>query len=104
MYVTLFGDRRGTLPAGWVNETIIALAGDARIDATSVAGAGATLTFVSLAGDAVVLVPPGSRVSGSGLSVFGDRKIEVTPGDGPEIRIDGYSLFGDVKVSDQPST
>jgi hypothetical protein len=102
MYVTLFGDRRGTLPAGWVNEIIIALAGDARIDATSSAGAGATLTFVGLAGDAVVLVPPGSRVSGGGLSVFGDRKIEVTPGDGPEIRIDGYSLFGDVKVSDQP--
>jgi hypothetical protein len=34
--------------------------------------------------------------------VFGDRKIEVTPGDGPEIRIDGYSLSGDVKVSDSP--
>jgi hypothetical protein len=99
----LIGDRRGTLPAGWVNETIIALAGDARIDATNCAGAGATLTFVGLAGDAVVLVPPGSRVTGGGLSVFGDRKIEVTPGDGPEIRIDGYSLFGDVKVSDQPS-
>ena len=28
MYVTLFGDRRGTLPAGWINETIIALLGD----------------------------------------------------------------------------
>jgi hypothetical protein len=103
MYVTLFGDRRGTLPAGWINETIVALVGDARIDATGPAGPGATMTFLGLAGDAVVRVPPGSRVTGGGLSVFGDRKIEVSAGDGPEIRIDGYSLFGDVKVSDRPA-
>ena len=101
MYVTLFGDRRGTLPAGWINETIIALLGDARIDATGSA-AGARMTFLGLAGDAIVLVPPGSRITGGGLSVFGDRKIQVTPGDGPEIRIDGYILFGDVKVSNHP--
>jgi hypothetical protein len=40
---------------------------------------------------------------GGGLSVFGDRKIEVSPGDGPEIRVDGYSLFGDVTISDRSS-
>jgi hypothetical protein len=104
MYVSFFGDRRGTLPAGWTNETVVALLGDARIDATRSTGAGARLTFLGLAGDAIVRVAPGSRVTGGGLSVFGDRRIEVTPGDGPEIRIDGFSLFGDVKVSDQPAT
>ena len=103
MYVTLFGDRRGTLPAGWINETIVALLGDARIDATGSVGRGARMTFLGLAGDAVVHVPPGSRVTGGGLNVFGDRKIEVSPGEGPEIRIDGYSLFGDVRVSDRPA-
>jgi len=103
MYVTFFGDRRGTLPSGWIKETIVALVGDARIDATAPAGPGATLTFLGLAGDAVVRVPPGSRVTGGGLSVFGDRKIEVSPGDGPEIRINGFSLFGDVEVTDRPS-
>jgi hypothetical protein len=102
MYVTLFGDRRGTLPAGWANETVVALLGDAKIDATGAMGQGARMTFLGLAGDAIVVVPPGSRVTGGGLSVFGDRKVEVTPGDGPEIRIDGYSLFGDVKISDRP--
>jgi hypothetical protein len=102
MYVTLFGDRRGTLPAGWTNETIVALLGDARIDATGTTETGARMTFLGLAGDAIVIVPPGSRVTGGGLSVFGDRKIEVTPGNGPEVRIDGYSLFGDVKVCDRP--
>ena len=25
MYVTFLGDRTGTLPAGWINETILAL-------------------------------------------------------------------------------
>jgi hypothetical protein len=59
MYVTLFGDRRGTLPAGWINETIIALLGDARIDATGTTGTGARMTFLGLAGDAIVIVPPG---------------------------------------------
>jgi hypothetical protein len=74
MYITLFGDRRGTLPAGWIRETIVALLGDARIDATGPAGRGATMTFLGLAGDAVVRVPPGSRVTGGGLSVFGTAR------------------------------
>ena len=56
----------------------MALVGDARIDATAPAGPGATLSFLGLAGDAVVRVPPGSWVTGGGLSVFGDRKIEVS--------------------------
>ena len=30
MYVTFLGDRTGTLPAGWINETVLALLGDAR--------------------------------------------------------------------------
>jgi hypothetical protein len=41
MYVTVFGDRRGTLPTGWTKETIVALVSDARIDATAPAGPGA---------------------------------------------------------------
>ena len=60
--------------------------------------------MLGLAGDAVVVVPPSGRVTGGGLSVFGDRRIEVTPGEGPEIRIDGYSLIGDVKVTDRFSS
>jgi len=91
MYVTLFGDRRGTLPAGWINETIIALLGDARIDATGSPAGGARMTFLGLAGDAIVVVPPGSRVTGGGLSVFGDRKIEVTPAEAVNLRETGWS-------------
>jgi hypothetical protein len=102
MYVTLFGDRRSTLPAGWTKETYLSLVGDARIDASAPAGENASLTFIGLAGDAIVRVAPGSRVTGGGFSLFGDRKIEVSPGDGPDIRVSGFCLFGDVVVSDQP--
>ena len=55
MFVAILGDRQATLPAGWTNETAVALA----------------------AGDLVVRVPPGSRVRESGFSLLGDRRIEV---------------------------
>ena len=47
-------------------------------------------------------VPPGSRVRESGFSLLGDREIEVTPGDGPEIQLKVYGLLIDVKVSERP--
>jgi hypothetical protein len=83
MYVTFFGDRRGTLPAGWINETIVALLGDARIDATSSAGPGATIRFLGLAGDAVVQVPPGSRVTAAGSVCSGTARSRSCRATGP---------------------
>jgi hypothetical protein len=53
-------------------------------------------------GDLVVRVPPGSRVKEGGFSLLGDRQIEVTSGDGPEIQVKVYGLFSDVKVTDRP--
>jgi hypothetical protein len=102
MFVAILGDRRTTLPADWTSETAVALAAEATFDATGGAGAGASLTFIGLGGDLVVRVPPGSRVREGGLSLLGDRDIEVTPGDGPEIQIKVYGLFSDVKVTDKP--
>jgi len=101
MYLTIFGDRRAMLPASWTKETIVSVLGDTQIDASAGAGMGATVTFIALAGEAVIRVPPGSRVSDGGFSHFGDREIEVSPGDGPEIRVNAYSLFGDLVVSDR---
>jgi hypothetical protein len=101
MFVAILGDRRATLSADWTNETAVALAAEASFDATAGAGPGASLTFVGLAGDLVVRVPPGSRVRETGLSLLGDRRVEVAAGDGPEIQIKVHGLFSDVKVSDQ---
>jgi hypothetical protein len=89
------------LPASWTKETAVAIAAEAEFDASRGAGPGASLTFVGVAGDLVVRVPPGSRVRESGLSLLGDREIEVSAGDGPEIQIKVYGLFSDVKVTDR---
>jgi hypothetical protein len=63
----------------------VLIMGDMRIDASAGAGPGARVTLVALAGDAARRTPdrPGSRVTGSRFSLFGDHKIEVAPGDGP---------------------
>ena len=102
MFVAILGDRRTTLPAGWTKETAVALAAEASFDASAGAGPGASLTFVGVAGDLMLRVPPGSRVRESGFSLLGDREIEVTPGDGPEIQLKVYGLLIDVKVSERP--
>ena len=49
----------------------------------------------------MVRVPPGSRVREIGLSLLGDRRIEVAAGGGPEIRLKVWALFSDVKVTDR---
>jgi hypothetical protein len=102
MFVAILGDRQSTLPANWAKETAIAIAAEADFDASGGAGPGASLTFVGVAGDLVVRVPPGSRVREGGFSLLGDRRIEVAAGGGPEIQVKVYGLFSDVKVTDQP--
>lgn len=98
MNVLLFGDRKATLPSNWSKETIVSLAGDAELDSSAGVAANATLTFIALFGDLTMRVPAGSRVSLGGLALMGDRKVEVAPGDGPDIRVNAYCLFADVKI------
>jgi hypothetical protein len=100
MYVTVFGDRQVSLPAGWTKETVVWLVGDAEIDASAAPGPGASLTLIALVGDAAIRVPPGTKVTGGGFGLLGDRKVQVSPGDGPEVRINVYKLVGDLKVTE----
>ena len=102
MFVAILGDRRSRLPANWTRETAVAIAAEARFDASQGAGPGASLTFVGIAGGLVIHVPFGSRVKEGGFSILGDRRIEVAPGDGPELQIKVFGLFSDMKVTDQP--
>lgn len=83
MYLTSFGDRRAMLRRAGPRKPSFPVLGDTQIDASAGAGTGATVTFIALAGEAVIRVAPGSRVSDGGFSLFGDREIEVSPGDGP---------------------
>ena len=42
-----------------------------------------------------------ARINEGGLSLIGDKEIDLSPGDGPEISIKVYGLFSDVKVTDR---
>lgn len=91
----------GVLPVGWTDEEIVALLGDVRLDLrTRPPGEGAILRVFHLIGDVRLRVTPGTRVRTSGTTLFGDQRVDAEAGEGPEIEIRAWGLFGDVKVSD----
>ena len=100
MNLSIIGDRRVRLSPDWSRETAVGLLGDSEIDASGGANPGAVLTMVSLVGDGRVRVPTGIRVTLKGFNVLGDRRLRVTPGDGPDVTIRMYGLFGDLEVTD----
>ena len=102
MQISIFGDRRGRMPPGWVKETLVGIFGDLTLNASARPGSGASLTVFGLFSEATVHVPPGARVTQGGFSVFGDHEIDV-PGDNgdSEIRIKTYGLFCDTKVIEE---
>jgi hypothetical protein len=102
MFVAILGDRRSTLPSDWTKQTVLAVAAETQFDASAGAGRDASLTFIGLFGDLEVRVPPGSRVTESGLSLVGDKEIQLSAGDGPQITVKVYGLFSDVKITDRP--
>ena len=102
MFIAILGDRRSTLPTDWTKETVVAVAAETSFDASAGAGRDASLTFIGLFGDLEIRVPSGSRIKEGGLSLIGDKKIEVSPADGPEIRIKVYGLFSDVRITERP--
>lgn len=68
---------------------------------------GATVDALALFGGADVLVPPGTRVSLSGLPIFGgyDDKTRgdgELPPDAPELRVSATAIFGGVTVKNFP--
>ncbi|GIV97371.1 MAG: hypothetical protein KatS3mg057_2028 [Herpetosiphonaceae bacterium] len=100
MHFAVFGstDEAGFTP-DWTDEEVIVLFGDANLDLTKRSpGFDAALTVLALFGSAKITVPPGSRVTVNGLSVFGDRKVDVLPADGPVIHMTLTTLFGSVRV------
>jgi hypothetical protein len=65
------------------------------------AGPGATLKAYTFLGGVDIKVPPGTRVTSGGFSLFGGTDVRVRPGDGPEIAVRAFALFGGVNVSDE---
>jgi hypothetical protein len=100
--LAVLGDVRATVLPSWTEETAVSLLGDVHIDASAGIGSGARLTFIGLAGDLLVQVPRGCQVRTGGFVLFGDPMVDVVQGDGPEVTISSYSLFGDVRITDKP--
>jgi hypothetical protein len=89
------------LPAGWTDEQIVALIGGVRMDLRDrLPGEGARLRVFHLFGDVRLQVSPGTRVITGGTTVFGDQRVDVEAGAGPEFEVRTWSLFGDLKVSE----
>ncbi len=101
MHITIFGDRKTRLSPGWVKETLVSVFGDSTLDASADPGPGPVLTVIGLFAEATVRVPAGARITDGGLSLFGDRSVDVPPGEGAEVRINAYGAFCDLKVVGQ---
>lgn len=102
--LSIFGSGGSTPPPGWTRHTVVSLVGGATIDATSQPGEGATLRVFSLVGGAVIAVAPGTRVEQGGISIFGGSKnlVHAEP-DGPQIKIQVFSLFGGLRITPGPA-
>jgi hypothetical protein len=87
------------LPRGWSDEQIIAIIGDVRMDLRNRAAApGAILRIFHLIGDVHLHVSPGTRVVSSGSTVLGKQRVDIEPGEGPELEVRGWGLVGDLEI------
>jgi len=53
----------------------------------------------ALMGEVEVQVPPGTNVHLTGMSLMGERKVRVAPGNGPHVHLDAQAVMGSVKVT-----
>ena len=99
---SLLGDvTESALPVGWTDEQIVVLIGDVRLNLrTRPPGEAAILRVFHLVGDVQLHVSPGTRVTTSGTTLLGDQRVDVEPGEGPEVEVRAWGLLGDVKVHD----
>jgi hypothetical protein len=100
--VSIFGGRRVQLPEGWKSQRLLSILGSVNIDARARPSEGAKLTIVVVMGGALVHAPDGARISLSGFTLFGGRRIDVeSRADGPEIRVKAISVMGGVRITDR---
>ena len=98
MQISILGGRDLRLPTGWTSETSWTLIGGAKVDATADPAPGAKLRVYTVLGGADVVVPRGARVHLKGGSLIGGRRLEVSPGDGPELTVLACAVIGGARV------
>jgi hypothetical protein len=88
------------LPDGWTDEQIVVLLGNVKMDLRNrPPGEGAILRVFHLAGDVLLRVSAGTRVTTSGTTLLGDHRVDVEAGEGRRFEVRAWGLFGDVKVN-----
>jgi hypothetical protein len=102
--VSIFGSSvTGTAP-GWTRETVVSLLGSLKLDLRGSPPAdGARLTVVAVVGSNKIILPAGTRVSVSGLTILGSRKVKVAQGEGPAVSVAVYALLGSTGITDGSS-
>jgi predicted membrane protein len=95
----VFGSREEKLPADWDAVTARAIFGSVELDASATTpGPERAVRAFCLFGAVKLVVPEGARVHAAGASVLGSREVSVTPGDGPEVRLNATAIMGSVEV------
>jgi len=105
MHLTLFAssDAAGFLPQ-WTDESVAVIFGSAVLDLTRhPPAATATLRVRAIFGSVRVIVPSGCRLSVSGLGLFGSRRVNAQPGDGPGLHLRAVAVFGSIEVIESPA-
>lgn len=100
MQLAIFGNtsEAGFVPE-WTDETAIAIFGSANLDLTRQSPmSNAALKVAAIFGSAKIVVPPGARVTTKGFALFGNSRVQVEHGAGPELQINFFVLFGEVKI------
>jgi predicted membrane protein len=102
LQVSIFGSSVTGAAPGWTKETVVSLVGSLKLDLSDSRPAqGARLTVVAVLGSTKVIVPTGTQISVSGLSIVGRRTVKVTPGEGPAVSVAAYSLVGATNITDE---
>ncbi len=102
--VSVFGDVRRQ--GNWTiaeQTTAVPVFGDIRLDLREASFETQTVTVKAYVvfGDLKLIVPPGVQVDLRGFTIFGDHDLKqrtVAPEDAPRLVVEGYAVFGDVKV------
>jgi hypothetical protein len=101
--IAIFGGfEKRPFGTGWSKETLVAVLGGGEVDLTASPPEGeGKLRAVAFLGGIEILVPPGTEVSLSGLSLFGGRSVKVSEGGGPKIKLNAIAIFGGIEVKER---
>jgi hypothetical protein len=100
--VSIFGSTVTGAAPGWTRETVVSVLGRLELDLSGSPPAdGAKLTVLTVLGSNKIVLPAGTRVSVSGFSIVGARRVDLSQGDGPAVSVAVNALIGSTMITDE---